>query len=93
MKFRKDKAVWYSRAPIGINQLYNCMPRLSDEPGLSRRCTNRCIRDMEASNLCDAGVSNMGIMTVTVHRNVQFLKEASTLKSPNLNLFKVLESQ
>ena len=69
------------------------MPRLSDEPGLSRRCTNRCIRDMEASNLCDAGVSNMGIMTVTVHRNVQFLKEASTLKSPNLNRFKVLESK
>ncbi|MEW8548360.1 MAG: DUF3504 domain-containing protein [Candidatus Thiodiazotropha sp.] len=73
VKYHKDGAVWYSKIPIGVNQLYDFMPRLSAEAGLSRRYTNHCIRAMVASNLCDAGVSNMGIMSVTGHRNVQSL--------------------
>ena len=71
--YHKDGPVWYSKIPVGVNQLYDFMPRLSAEAGLSRRYTNYCIRAMVASTLCDAGVSNMGIMSVTGHRNVQFL--------------------
>ena len=49
------------------------MSRLSAEADLSRRYTNHCIRATVASNLCEAGVSNQGIMSVTGHRNVQSL--------------------
>ncbi len=73
VKYHKDGPVWYSKVPVGVNQLYNFMPRLSAEAGLSRRYTNHCIRAMVASTLCDAGVSNQGIMSVTGHRNVQSL--------------------
>ena len=72
-KYHKDGAVWYGKTPIGVNQLYEFMPRLSAEAGLSKRYTNHCIRAMVATNLCDAGVSNIGIMSVTGHRNVQSL--------------------
>ena len=72
-KYHKDGAVWYGKTPIGVNQLYDFMPRLSAEAGLSKRYTNHCIRAMVATNLCDAGVSNIGIMSVTGHRNVQSL--------------------
>ena len=65
VKHHKDGPVWYSKIPVGVNQLYDFMPRLSAEAGLSRRYTNHCIRAMVASTLCDAGVSNMGIMYVT----------------------------
>ena len=73
VKFHKDAPTWYSKIPVGINQLYNFMPRLSAEAGLSKRYTNHCIRAMVASTLSDAGVSNLGIMSVTGHRNVQSL--------------------
>ena len=49
------------------------MSRLSAEAGLSRRYTDHCIRATVASNLCEAGVSNQGIMSGTGHRNVQSL--------------------
>ena len=62
MKFHKDAPTWYSKIPVGINQLYNFMPRLSAEAGLSKRYTNHCIRAMVASTLSDAGVSNLGII-------------------------------
>ena len=73
VKYHKDGPVWYSKIPVAVNQLYDFMPRLSAEADLSRRYTNHCIRAMVASTLCDAGVSNMGIMSVTGHRNVQSL--------------------
>ena len=72
-KYRKDGAVWYGKTPIGVNQLYEFIPHLSAEAGLSKRYTNHCTRTMVATNLCDAGVSNIGIMSVTGHRNVQSL--------------------
>ena len=65
--------VWYSKVPVGVNYLYDFMPRMSAEAGLSRRYTNHCIRAMVASTLSGAWVSNMGIMSVTGHRNVQSL--------------------
>ena len=73
IKFHMDRPVWYSKVPVGVNYLYDIMPRMSAEAGLSRRYTNHCIKAMVASTLSDAGVSNMGIMSVTGHRNVQSL--------------------
>ena len=72
-KFELDNDVWYGKTPAGVNHLYNFMSRLSDQAGLSRKYTNHCIRATVASNLCEAGVSNQGIMSVTGHRNVQSL--------------------
>ena len=39
VKYHQDAAVWYSKIPVGVNQLYDFMPRLSAETGLSRRYT------------------------------------------------------
>ena len=73
IKFQPDSDTWYSKTPVGVNNLYNFMSRMSSEAGLSKRYTNHCILAMVASNLCEAGVSNQGIMSVTEHRNVQRL--------------------
>ena len=72
-KFEPDSPVWYGKTPAGVNYLYAFMARLSGEAGLSKRYTNHCIRATVASNLCEAGVSHQGIMSVTGHRNVQSL--------------------
>ena len=48
-KYHKDGAVWYGKTPIGVNQLYEFMPRLSAEASLSKRYTNHYIRAMVAT--------------------------------------------
>lgn len=73
VKYHQDGPVWYSKVPVGVNYLYNFMPRMSAEAGLSLRYTNHCIRATVATTLCEAGVSNMGIMSVTGHRHVDSL--------------------
>ena len=47
------------------------LSRSAHEAGLSKRYPNYCNRAMVATNLCDAGVSNIGIMSVSGHRNFQ----------------------
>ena len=73
LKYHKDGAIWYSKIPVGVNHLYEFISRLSAEAGLSKRYTNHCIRAMVVSTLFNAGVSNVGIMSVSGHRSAESL--------------------
>ena len=73
LKYHKDGAIWYSKIPVGVNHLYEFMPRLSAEAGLSKRYTNHCIRAMVVSTLFNAGVNSVGIMSVSGHKSAESL--------------------
>lgn len=66
--------VWYYNAPMGHNTLGCMMSTISKASGLSRNYTNHCVRATTATVLAHAGVSSVGIMSVTGHRNEQSIK-------------------
>ena len=59
--------VWYYNAPLGC-----MMSTISTASGLPRNYTNHC--RTTATGLAQAGVSSVGFMSVTGHRNEQSIK-------------------
>lgn len=59
--------VWYVNAPMGYHTLGNMMSNISKAAGLSLTYRNHCVTT--ATVLAHSGVSSLGIMSVTGHRN------------------------
>ena len=73
---------WYYNAPMGHNTLGCMMSTISKTSGLSRNYTNHHVRATTATGLAHAGVSSVGFMSVTGHRNEQNMK--SYVNAPSM---------
>ena len=67
---------------MGHNTLGCMMSTISKASRLSRNYTNHCVRATTATVLAHAGVSSVGIMSVTGHRNEQSIK--SYVNAPSM---------
>ena len=53
--------VWYVRWPVGKNSIANIMKVISEKAGLSRKCTNHCLRVTAISVLRRNGIGDSDI--------------------------------
>lgn len=75
--------VWYVNAPMGYHTLGNMMSNISKAAGLSLTYTNHCVRATTATVLAHSGVSSLGIMSVTGHRNEKSIQ--SYVNAPSVS--------
>uniref|UniRef100_A0A8W8J7L6 Uncharacterized protein n=1 Tax=Magallana gigas TaxID=29159 RepID=A0A8W8J7L6_MAGGI len=75
--------VWYVNAPMGYHTLGNMMSNISKATGLSLTYTNHCDRATTATVLAHSGVSSLGIMSVTGHRNEKSIQ--SYVNAPSVS--------
>ena len=72
----KDKDVWYSITPVGVNTINTFMKTIAQKGNLDncgKRLTNHSVRKTMVKKLQKQGVPNNKIAAISGHRNEQSL--------------------
>ena len=90
----KDRAVWYSEAPLGVNKIDAFMKTMAALAGLdttNKKFTNHCVRKTLVRKLQKHGISNDKIASITGHSTEQSLRDcADTDLSDHASISKIL---